>query len=421
MQKTIISFSGFSKLNQKQRFLKLLDAGALTHEEIAYLEKGGVPDAALAETCIENALGYFQMPLGLATNMVIDGEALLIPMAIEETSVIAALSKAAKWIKEKGHITTSIKGVGHIGQMQIAHPQNIPRICQIILAERADLMRQVNETILQSMVQRGGGLKEIQLRQVPHPHGHDMLIIHLIINTCDAMGANRIAQVTEFLKVPIEQLTGETINMCILSNLSDTLITKAVVEIANVSSETGTRIEEGSFFAESDPYRAATHNKGILNGMDAVILATGNDWRAVGAGLHAYAARGGTYQPLSTWRYEQGILRGELKGPIPVGTVGGVTALHPTARLALNLLKAKSAARLSQIIAAVGLVQNLAALKALTHEGIMQGHMRLHAKNMVERLGAQAPGQDRTALAHQLQQVLQKKKYITSADLKAMR
>jgi hydroxymethylglutaryl-CoA reductase len=215
-----------------------------------------------------------------------------------------------------------------------------------------------------------------------------MAVIHLMMNSCDAMGANIINQVLEYLKGPIEDLTGEEVTMCILSNLNDQKLTTAQVTIRTIDPVLGQKLQEASLFAEMDSYRAATHNKGVMNGIDPVLIATGNDWRAVEAGVHAYAAREGQYQAITRWRYQDGVLTGQLTAPIIVGTIGGVTALHPTAKMCLRMMNINSANELSQVIASVGLVQNLGALKALCTEGIIQGHMKLHIDNLLLAAGA---------------------------------
>lgn len=381
-------FSGFSKLNRKQRFERLLAMGALTAKEVAYLQNGGLQDCHLAEHLIENVIGHFQMPLGVATNFCIDGQTHVIPMAVEETSIIAALSKTAKWIKHHGRITTHITGQGILGQIQLAKVNNYARFEQIILAKKNELIQTVNQTVAANMVKRGGGVLDIQVRRLRREDGYDMAILHLTLESCDAMGANIINQVLEYLKSPIEALTHEKVTMCILSNLNDQKITHAQVEIFDIAEELGQRIQEASFFAEQDPYRAATHNKGVMNGIDPVVIATGNDWRAIEAGVHAYAARSGQYQAITRWRYQDRKLVGEFAAPLIVGTVGGVTSLHPTAKLCLNVLQVTSANHLSRILAAVGLVQNLGALNALCTDGIIQGHMRLHISNLLLVAGA---------------------------------
>jgi len=241
-----------------------------------------------------------------------------------------------------------------------------------------------------------------------------MAVIHIHADTCDAMGANIIIQICEFLKDPVEHLTGETVTMCILSNLNDTKLTHSKVTIHNVDADLGQKIQEASIFAHTDPYRAATNNKGVLNGIDPVLIATGNDWRAVEAGIHAYAARDGQYRSITQWRYQDGDLIGELSAPIIVGTVGGMTRLHPTASLCLRMLGAESANELSRIIATVGLVQNLGALRALITLGFTEGHMKLHITNLT--LSAGATGDEIPLLKKRLEEWLAFHKRITLSN-----
>lgn len=379
---------GFSKLSSEERFQRLLAIGALTTDDISYLCRGGVHDLNLADKLIENSIGYFQLPLGIATNFHIDGCDHVIPMAVEETSIIAALSKTAKWIRQQGEITTEVVGNSIIGQIQLARVSDVQRFSTIFHDNRASLIELVNQEVAESMVRRGGGVMDMQLRTLTRPDGGEMVVIHLSMNSCDAMGANIINQVLEYLKTPIENLTGEQVTMCILSNLNDKKLTTARVTIQNVDPMLGERIQDASLFAEIDPYRAATHNKGVMNGIDPVVIATGNDWRAVEAGVHAYATRNGRYQAITHWRYQDGVLTGELTAPIIVGTVGGVTALHPSASMCLRMMNVSSANQLSRVIAAVGLVQNLGAIRALCTEGIIQGHMKLHIDNLLLGAGA---------------------------------
>jgi hydroxymethylglutaryl-CoA reductase len=395
-------FQGFSKLSREHRFQRLLDLGALTVEDIHYLNQGGIQHNDLAEKLIENAIGYFQLPLGVATNFRIDGQDYVIPLAVEETSIIAALSKTAKWVRQCGEINTFVEGQSIIGQIQLAKIKDFE--------SRLFLIEKANEEIAANMVKRGGGVIDLQLRRLPRPDGHDMAIIHLLMNSCDAMGANIINQTLEYLKPSIERLTGEMVTMCILSNLNDQKLTTATLTIPHVEPSLGEKIQEASLFAELDPYRAATHNKGVMNGMDAVLIATGNDWRAVEAGVHAYATRNGQYQAISTWRYQNGVLTGKLTAPIIVGTVGGVTSVHPTAKICLDMMNITTANELSRVIAAVGLLQNLGALKALCTEGIIQGHMKLHIDNLL--LVAGANDREMPLLKTRLQQWLDQYKYI---------
>jgi hydroxymethylglutaryl-CoA reductase len=381
-------FKGFSKLNREERFERLLALGAITPDDVLFMQQGGVQNTHLADKLIENVIGYFQLPLGVATNFCIDGRDYVIPLAVEETSIIAALSKTARWIRQQGDITTSISGHCILGQIQLAKVNDFSSFSTIFDENKQFLIEKANEDVAATMVKRGGGVKDLQLRRLPRTDGADMAVIHLMMDSCDAMGANIINQVLEYLKQPIENLTGEQVTMCILSNLNDQKLTSARVVIREVEPALGYRLQEASFFAETDPYRAATHNKGVMNGIDPVLIATGNDWRAVEAGVHAFAARNGQYQAITRWRYHEGVLTGELTAPIIVGTVGGVTSLHPTAGMCLRMMGIESANQLSRVIAAVGLVQNLGAMRALCTEGIIQGHMKLHIDNLLLVAGA---------------------------------
>ena len=399
-------FSGFSKLTLNQRFERLVEMGALTKQDVDYLNNGAITQISLGEKLIENVIGYFQLPLGIAAYFKIDDKDYAIPMAVEETSIVAALSKTAKWISSHGKISTHIEGNTCIGQIQIHTPKDIHHLQQVIAAEKQALIDLCNTTVTQGLCSRGGGVQDLQLRIVA-----DMAVIHLYVDCVDAMGANIINQALEFLKTPIEDLTGEQVDVCILSNLNDSKVTVAEVCIDLDDAELGQRIEKASRFAELDPYRAATHNKGVMNGIDPILIATGNDWRAVEAGVHAYACRDGQYRAITKWRYRDGQLHGEFRAPITVGTVGGVTKLHPTAQLCMNMLGVKHADELSRIIAAVGLVQNLGALKALTTDGIIKGHMKLHIDNLV--MATDATAEEITPLKTHLEQLLASTKRIS--------
>lgn len=389
--KMLSLFKGFSKLNRDERFARLQDMGALTKEDVKYLKSGGLKNVDLAEKFIENVIGYFQVPMGVATNLVIDNRAYAIPMAVEETSIIAAASKTAKWINEHGSIRTEMLGKNIIGQIQIAKCSDYDKFESILIDKKRELITEANKEVAFGLVKRGGGVVDMRIRRVPRGENEldgNMAVVHVEADACDAMGANIMNQVCEFLKGPIEDLTGEKVTMCILSNLVDTRLTKATVTLLGLEDELMEKIEEASLFAQQDPYRAATNNKGVLNGIDPILLATGNDWRAVEAGIHAFAARDGQYRSITTWKRKDGALVGELIAPIVLGVVGGVTKLHPTATMALNMLNVSSAEELSRVCAAVGLVQNLGALRALTTVGIIEGHMKLHIKNLSVGAGA---------------------------------
>lgn len=384
-------FEGFSKLERKDRFRVLQEQGLLTKEDIRILKSSQFLELDLAEKFIENSLGYFPMPMGVATHFVIDGKPLLIPMAVEETSIIAAASKTAKWVKSTGEIKTQMLGHLGIGQIQISilkFPEEFPNKFKNI---KKHLIELANQIPAKGLVERGGGVKDLRLRTIERPDNYTMAVIHVEIDTCDAMGANIINQVCEYLSGPIQDLTDETVSVCILSNLTDTRLVKAEVILNNIDPDLAIKIQETSMFAQLDPYRAATNNKGVLNGIDPILMATGNDWRAVEAGVHAYAAlQDGQYRSITRWQADvkAKTLTGQLIAPISVGIVGGVTMLHPFAKMALKMMDIKSADDLSRICAAVGLVQNLGAVKALSTVGIIEGHMKLHIKNLALSAGA---------------------------------
>ncbi|MFZ4403527.1 MAG: hydroxymethylglutaryl-CoA reductase, degradative [Pseudobdellovibrionaceae bacterium] len=400
-------FKGFSKLTREERLSALLDTGLLQSSDFDYLNKGGLKDTSLGEKFIENVIGYFQMPLGVATNFRIDQRDYMIPMAVEETSIVAAASKTAKWVREVGEITTAVIGHDIIGQIQCAKVADFEKFEKIILAQKNYLIELANREVAAGLVRRGGGVRDIEVRKIQRgglASDGLMAVVHVLMNPCEAMGANIINQVCEFLKLPIENFTGEKVTMCILSNLVDSKLTKAIVSIKTMDPELAEKIEEASLFGEQDPYRAATNNKGVLNGIDPILIATGNDWRAVEAGIHAYASRSGQYRSITQWKREGLGLVGVFEAPVVVGTVGGVTTLHPTAALCMKMLGHPSANDLSRIAAAVGLVQNLGALKALTTVGIIEGHMKLHIKNLT--LGAGAVEKEIPIVQKKLEEIL---------------
>lgn len=406
-------FSGFSKLNFIQRLSRLVESNSISDEDVQFLKNGGLKEIALGEKFIENTIGYFQLPIGVATHFNIDGKDLFIPLAVEETSIIAAASKTAKWIRDNGKIVTRVIGTDIIGQIQIAKVNNFEKFQSIVLKNKEHLIEIANKEVVPTLVQRGGGVREIEVRKLIRPDGEIMGVIHVFMNPCDAMGANLINQVCEFLKYPIQELTQESVTMCILSNLVDSKLTEAIIEI-KVDEELGNKIQEASLFAETDPYRASTNNKGVMNGIDPILIATGNDWRAVEAGVHAYAARSGQYSSITKWRYQDGILKGKFIAPLVVGTVGGVTTLHPMAKTSMKMMGIHSSNDLSRICAAVGLAQNLGALRALTTVGIIEGHMKLHIKNL--SVGAGATEKEIPLLQKKLEEILVLKKRITMTN-----
>ena len=383
---------GFHRLSRQERLNRVQTICGLTNEDLRVLTGETQLSSEVAEHLIENVVGYFPIPLGLATNFKIDEQEVLIPMAVEETSIVAASSATAKWVAREGFIRTSTRGRLIIGQIQIPQIQNRERVQEVsrkLESSREQILEAAN-CFVPGLVERGGGIVNLQVRELSRSDDDgSMLVIHLLCDAKDAMGANLINQVCEGVKPLIEELTGEKVGLCILSNLVDTKLAVAEVRVRGVDPEVGKGIQEAAIFAKSDPYRAATHNKGVLNGIDPILIATGNDWRAVEAGAHAYASRSGTYQPLTDWKMEGTDLVGRIELPMSVGVVGGVTRVHPTARVALKILGNPSGDALGRICAAVGLVQNLGALKALATVGIVKGHMQLHTTNLALAAGAE--------------------------------
>jgi len=349
-----------------------------------------------ADHMIENVIGVFGMPLGIARHFRVNGRDVLVPMAIEEPSVVASASFMAKLARAGGGFSATTTAPEMIGQMQILDLADAPTARLKLLEHRDELLEAASavDPVLQKL---GGGAREMQVRQLEHPALGAYLVLHLIYDVRDAMGANAVNTAMERLAPRVEHITGGRVHLRILTNLAERRLARArctlPLEALAFDSYTGEQVRDGIIaawaFADSDPYRAATHNKGIMNGVDAVVIATGNDWRAIEAGAHAYAARSGSYRPLSTWgKDREGNLVGTLEMPMAVGVVGGATRVHPAARVALKLLGVRSAAELAEVIVSVGLAQNLAALRALATEGIQRGHMTLHARQVAIAAGA---------------------------------
>ncbi|MEM2803269.1 MAG: hydroxymethylglutaryl-CoA reductase, degradative [Nitrososphaerota archaeon] len=379
----------FYQLSVEERLRIVSEFAGLSSEEQEMLLKGGL-DIATANRMIENVIGIFQIPLGIAVNFLIDGKDYLIPMVIEEPSVVAAASNAARWAREGGGIETWASEQIMIGQIQLVGVKDPYAARFEIIKRKEELIRIANEKD-PVLVSLGGGARDIDARII-HSIAGPMLITHLYVDVKDAMGANAVNTMAEAIAPHLASITGGRFRLRIISNLADRRLVRARTRIP-ASSIGGREVAEGIYeayaFALADPYRAATHNKGIMNGIDAVAIATGNDWRAIEAGAHAYAARSGRYEPLSTWELsENGDLFGTLEMPLAVGIVGGATRTNPLAKISLKILGVKSASELARVMAAVGLVQNLAALRALAAEGIQAGHMSLHAKNIAVMAGA---------------------------------
>jgi hydroxymethylglutaryl-CoA reductase len=386
---------GFYKRPQAERAALIAQWAALSGSDLAALNAG--LDPSIAENMIENVIGVYGFPVGIATNFLINDRDYLIPMVIEEPSVVAAVSNAAKLFREGGGFHTSSDEPVMIGQIQVLDLPDLQAAADAILSHKAELMAEADR-VGGSIVKHGGGARDIEVRPIAESSVGPMLIVHLLMDTRDAMGANAINTAVEHLTPRIEQLTGGRVNLRILSNLTDRRKARAEGRIpaAELTTETLAgadavdAIVEAGAFAEVDPYRATTHNKGIMNGVDAVVIATGNDWRAVEAGAHAYAARDGQYRSLTRWwKDDQGDLRGSIELPLALGIVGGATRVHPVAGIALRILGIENARQLSEIAAAVGLAQNLAAIRALATVGIQQGHMRMHARQLALAAGAQ--------------------------------
>jgi len=382
--------SGFYKLSPEERLRIIKEFASLTDEEVSLLRDTGSLKIDLADRMIENVIGTFPIPLGVAVNFLINGKDYLIPMAIEEPSVVAAASYGARMAREGGGIFTSSTEPVMIGQIQSVGIKDPYRARMSILEAKEKILQKANEQD-PVLVSLGGGAKDLRVKVIDTIVG-PMVITELLVDCRDAMGANAVNTMAEAVAPLIERVTKGRVYLRIISNLATMRLARAWAVIPKEAvggEEVVDGIVNAYAFAAADPYRAATHNKGILNGVIAVVIATGNDHRAVEAGAHAYAAISGRYLPLSVWeKNEDGDLVGSLEMPMPVGTVGGATKVHPIAKIALKILSVKSARELSEVIVAVGLVQNLAALRALAHEGIQRGHMSLHARNIAIMAGA---------------------------------
>ena len=390
--------SGFYKRDTKERLAIVKDFAGLTDEEVAVLgATGALGD--LADRMIENVVGTMPLPLGIATNFLINGNDYLIPMAIEEPSVVAAASNAAKMARAQGGFQTSSTEPIMIGQIQVTDVPDPSSAKFTILAQKQRILEIANEKD-PMLVSLGGGANDIEVKVIDTTVG-PQVIVHLLVNVKDAMGANAVNTMAEAVAPFVEQITGGSVYLRIISNLATYRLVYARAVFAK-DEIGGEGVVDGIInaysFAKSDPYRCATHNKGIMNGIDPVVIATGNDFRAVESGAHAYASITGQYQPLTRWeRNKDGDLVGTIEIPLAVGLVGGATTTHPTAKVNVKILGVKTANELAEIIAAVGLAQNFAALRALATEGIQRGHMSLHARNVAIAAGAKGDQIDNVA------------------------
>jgi len=384
---------GFYKLPIKERVKKVKEFAELNDEEEEILLSMDGLDSDTADRMIENVVGSIQLPMGIATNFLINGKDYLIPMAIEETSVVAAASNAAKMARVKGGFRAKAGEPVMIGQIQILDAKE--NAMEEIEKHKGEILELAN-TQDKILVSLGGGAKDMEVRKL----SDEMLCVHLFVDVRDAMGANAVNTMAEACAPLIEKISGGRTLLRIISNLADHRMVEATA-VFDKDTIGGSKVVDDMIhayeFAALDIYRAATHNKGVMNGIDAVAIATGNDWRAIESGAHAYASIGG-YKPFTKWeKNEDGDLVGSIKIPMAAGTIGGITKVHPMARISLKILGVKSSRELAEVIASVGLAQNFAAMHALSTKGIQDGHMRLHAKNIAVMAGAQGDEIDRVA------------------------
>jgi len=385
------NISGFYKLTVAERLAVVKEYAGLTDEEANMVGNTGALPTDLVDRMIENVVGTMPLPLGIATNFQVNGRDYLVPMAIEEPSVVAAASNLAKIARKQGGFHTSHSGSVMIGQIQLVGVSDPHGTRAKILQHKADIMSRA-DACDPVLVKFGGGARDVVVRVIETMSG-PMVITHLIIDTKDAMGANAVNTMAEAVAPYLEQITGGRVILRIISNLATYRLARAWA-VFDKEELGGDEVVDGMVkayhFAAADPFRCATHNKGIMNGISAVVIATGNDFRAVEAGAHSYAATSeGSYKPLTKWeRTKEGHLIGSIELPMAVGLVGGATKVHPTARVNVKILGIKGANELGEVMAAVGLAQNAAALRALATEGIQKGHMRLHARNMAAQAGA---------------------------------
>jgi len=399
-------FPGFYKVTVRERRQLVAEATGVSIEEMAAaLETGGL-DPETADKFVENVLGTYALPFGVALNVRVNGKDYVVPMVVEEPSVIAAASNAAKMVRAGGGFFVEVDPPIMTCQVQVFDVADVEVGARRIEREKENLVALANDAV-PGLVERGGGAVDLEVRRLEG----DMLVVHIYVDCRDAMGANLVNNIAEAVGNPIAELGGGKRGLRILSNLCDRrrVRVRATVpaDMLTTESLTGEEVVDGivnaSMFAEADPYRAATHNKGIMNGIDAVCIATGNDWRAVESGAHAFAARDGRYHPLATWRATTGVdgrraIEGSLELPLALGTVGGTLRVHPAARLALRLLGGSSASEIAGVAASVGLASNLAAVRALATDGIQRGHMALHARSVAIAAGADTSEVERIAL-----------------------
>ena len=389
---------GFYKLSINERLKLVKEFSGLTEEDVLVIKNFGNLGEKLADAMIENVIGGMSYPFAVAVNFMINGKEYLVPMVLEEPSVVAAASNAARFMRRDGGIKAKAEASLMIGQIQVINLLNPNYAKMLVLEHKNEILDLANQQD-SVLVRLGGGAKDVEARIINTRIG-PMLIVHLIVDVKDAMGANAVNTMCEAVAPLIEKITAGKVLLRIISNNAVKRLVRAWVKVykEDIGEEVIDGIVAASAFAEADPYRAVTHNKGIMNGIIAIALATAQDHRAIEAGAHAYAARSGTYKPLSVWeKDDEGNLVGTLELPLAVGVVGGATRTHPVAKVALKILGVKTAKELAEIMAAVGLAQNFAALRALATEGIQKGHMKLHARNIAIMAGAKGELIDKVA------------------------
>jgi hydroxymethylglutaryl-CoA reductase len=389
----------FYKLSVRERRQALCRRAGLEVDELTRDFEGGGLDASAADKIVENVVGVYGLPFGVALNFRVNGVDRLVPMVVEEPSVIAAASYAARLVRARGGFVGAVAESLITAQVQLYRVGNPLEATQRLLSARSELLRLAGAAV-PNLLARGGGPRDIDVRDL----GEGYMVVHIHIDCGDAMGANLANTIAEALGPRVAELARGTLGLRILTNLCDRRRVRVECRVGAAELEPAPEratgggaytpdeimdgIVQASHFAERDPYRAATHNKGVMNGIDSVAIATGNDYRAVEAGAHAYAARSGSYRPLSVWRRDGGDLVGEIELPLALGIVGGTLRVHPVARLALKIAGATSANDLALLAASVGLASNLAALRALATDGIQRGHMQLHARSVAWAAGA---------------------------------
>ncbi len=394
---------GFYKITVQERRSAVSEAtGTLVKDIERSLDSGGL-DADTADKFVENVLGTYALPYGVALNVRVNEHDYVVPMVVEEPSVVAAASNAAKMVRAGGGFRAEVDAPLMISQIQLIDVPDVDQATKNILAEKEEILAMANLAV-GGLVARGGGARDVEVRRLG-VEADRMMVVHVVVDCRDAMGANLVNSVAESVAAHLAMLSGGRFGLRILSNLCDKRCVRVTCRVPAASLATeempGLDVIDGivnaSRFAELDPYRAATHNKGVMNGIDAVTIATGNDWRAVEAGAHAFAARSGRYSPLATWRRDGDAVMGRLELPMALGTVGGTLRVHPAARLSLRMLGITNAGELAQVAAAIGLASNLAAVRAMATVGIQRGHMALHARSVAVAAGAIGPLVERVA------------------------